>query len=160
MHTAESDFAVCITRRSQTTSKMSVLLFSNLWRLSALFYRKTSDVKKISWTICDFQYNFHCNIFRHHREIRIVKFRIKTDTWQATYSAVWCTPWSCFKYIFSWLRGMMHTAELDSLGWCKLDSSVFKNSNIWAKSKPNSEILYPVYQGPRWEVKNLVTHFL
>ena len=53
------------------------------------------------------------------------------------------------------LRGGMHTAEL------------FKNLHILAKSKPNSKILEPVYQGPRWvrtmkqmEVENLVTHSL
>ena len=35
-------------------------------------------------------------------------------------------------------RGMMYTAEF------------LKNSKISAKSKPNSKILYSVYQGPRW----------
>ena len=39
---------------------------------------------------------------------------------------------------WAWLRGMIHTAEL------------FKNSNISAKSKPNSKILKTVYQRPRW----------
>ena len=43
---------LCITPRSQTTSKMSVFMFSvfvfsNSWRLSTTFYRKTSEVKKI-----------------------------------------------------------------------------------------------------------------
>ena len=52
------------------------------------------------------------------------------------------------------LHGMIHTAEF------------IKNLNILVKSKPNSKILYPVYQGPRWvwimkkAVKNLVTHSL
>ena len=63
-------------------------------------------------------------------------------------SAVWCTPWSQ-------TRGMMQTGDH------------FKNSNISAKCKLNSKILYPVYPGPRWvqimkkiKVENLVTHSL
>ena len=51
--------------------------------------------------------------------------------------------------------------------WCTLRSRIFRNLwlNISTKLKPNSKILKPVYQGPRWvrimkkmEVKNLVTH--
>ena len=90
---------------------MSVSLFSNSWRLSTTFYRKTSEVKKFSWTICDLQYNFHCDIFRHHWKITIVKFWIKTDTCQATDSAVWCTPWSLTP------RSDAH-CESDSTVWC------------------------------------------
>ena len=57
-----------------------------------------------------------------------------------------------------WLWGVMHTAE-----------SKFSNFVICdlVKLKPNSKILYPVYQGPRWvrimnkmKVENLVTHSL
>ena len=51
-------------------------------------YRKSSKLKNIPLTICDLQYNFHGNILRHHREITIVQFRIKTDTLQVIDSAV------------------------------------------------------------------------
>ena len=115
----------------------------------------------------------------HHREIAIVKCWIKTDTLQVIDSAVWFTPvwllvWcrlrSFFIYFFSWLRDVMHTAKSDSWVWCtplsltpRYDAhrrawlcsmmhtaELFKNLNISMKSKPNSKILYPVYQGPRW----------
>ena len=88
MHTAESDWF----------ENVSFLYF----RLSTPFFRKTSEVKKIPWTICDLQYQFHINIFRHHREIAFVKLQIKTDTWQVIDSPVWSTPKSC---------GGMYTAE-------------------------------------------------
>ena len=52
MHNAELDSAVGSTPRSQTSSN-SVFMFSNSLRLSTTFYRKTSEVKTISWTICD-----------------------------------------------------------------------------------------------------------
>ena len=45
------------------------------------FDKKTYEVKKIYHTNVDLEYNFHINIFRHHREIAFVKLRIKTDTW-------------------------------------------------------------------------------
>ena len=45
------------------------------------FDKKTYEVKKISHTNFDLQYNFHINIFRRYREIAFVKLRIKTDTW-------------------------------------------------------------------------------
>ena len=56
-------------------------VFSYLKRLSTLFFRKKFEVKKIPYTIRDLQFNFHINIFRHHREIAFVKLQIKTDTW-------------------------------------------------------------------------------
>ena len=64
MHTTESD------------SKMSVFVFFYLIRLSTSFFQKTYKLsfiqktyklKKITGTICDLQYQFHINIFRHHR---------------------------------------------------------------------------------------------
>ena len=51
-------------------------VFSNSLRLSTTFYRKS---------------RFHRNTWRHHREIIIIKFQIKTGTWQVTDSMVWCT---------------------------------------------------------------------
>ena len=188
-----------------------------------LFYWKTSEVEEIPQTSCDFQYNFHSKILRHHREIIIVKVRIKTGTYtesavcslnpwydahKESYSAVWCRPRSFLytffhDYLLWWtplsltlqydaqrgvkLQGVMHTTELDSTVWCTTQSQtprydahhrawlhsmmhtaeLFKNLNISAKLKPNSKILYPVYQGPRRvqimkkiEFKNLVTHSL
>ena len=88
-------------------------------------YPKTCEVKKIHWTIRDFQYNFHSNIVRHHREITIVKFRIKIGTCQVTD----CRPQSFLYILFivtllcdahcgAWLRVGMHTAEFDSGVWC------------------------------------------
>ena len=99
------DSAVCCTLRSSTPrwdahrrvrliGKCPFFVNSYLLRLSTPFFQKTSELKKISWTICDLQYQFHINIFRHHREIAFVKLRIKTDTWQVIDSAMWCTPLS------------------------------------------------------------------
>ena len=114
-HTAESDY------------------FENVrFRIHYVFnyiYWKTFKVKKILETICDLQYHFHNNILRHHRDITIVKFWIKTDTWQVTDSAVWCTPRSLTPQYDAHcgirLRGGMHTAEFfqmlcfhDSAVWC------------------------------------------
>ena len=97
-HTAEFfenfgavDSTVCCTPRSSTPrwdAHRGVRLiricpffvFSYLQRLSTPFFRKTSEVKKIPCTICDSQYQFHINIFRHHREIAFIKRRIRTDT--------------------------------------------------------------------------------
>ena len=114
-HTAEFDSTVCITPCSQTTLKMSISIFSKSWCLSTTFYWKKSELKKISWTICDFPYNFHSNIFRYHRKITIIKFWTKTDTWQVTDSAVWCTPPSLTlrrdEHPGARLRSGMHTAE-------------------------------------------------
>ena len=73
---------------------------SKMSRLSTSFYKKTS----YHWVTYYIIFIVIC-ILRHHREITIVKLRIKTD------SAVWCTP-----------------------------QSFFFNSNILAKSKPNSKI--------------------
>ena len=101
MHTAESD---------SSTSKMSVSVFSNSWRLSITFYRKTSELKKIPLTIFDFQYNFHSNSLRHHREITIVKFRIKLTFGKLLTSR-------CASHRGTWLRGMKDTAESDSVVW-------------------------------------------
>ena len=146
MHTAESDYS---------TSKMSVFVFSNSWRLSITFYRKTSELKKIPLTIFDFQYNFHSNSLRHHREITIVKFRIKLTFGKLLTSR-------CASHRRTWLRGMKDTAESDSRVWCTLRSflgtffyahrgawllcmmhttKLFKKLNISAKWKPNSKIL-------------------
>ena len=73
MHTTELDCQV---------HQISVfLVFSCSLLLLTTFYKKTSEVKKIPQTICDLQYNFYINIFRHQREIAFVKLRIKTDTW-------------------------------------------------------------------------------
>ena len=65
-----------------------------------------------------YYYYFHVNIFRHQREITFVKLRIKTDTWEFTDLAVWCTPVSqtprCVSYRGVRLCSMMHTTESDS----------------------------------------------
>ena len=90
MHTGELDSTVWCKLWNQTTQKC----------LSTLFYKKTS----YHWVTYYIIFIVIC-ILRHHREITIVKLRIKTD------SAVWCTP-----------------------------RSFFFNSNILAKSKPNSKI--------------------
>ena len=132
MDTTKLDSAVGCTLRSQTDSKMSVFrvfVFSYLLCLSTPFFQKTSEVKKIPWTIFDLQYQFHINIFRHHIEIAFVKLRIKTDTWQVIDSAV-CSMlqsltqrWDAHRGVFeelliTWLRGGMHTVELDSAVGC------------------------------------------
>ena len=152
----------------QAASKISGFVFLNLWCLLTTFYQKTSELQKISWTICDFQSNFLSIILRHHREITITKFRIKTDTWQVTDSAVWCTLQSLtlrydahsrFFYILFFC--VHHTVELDSVEGCTPQSQIprddayqgawlcgmihtaeiFKILNISAKSKLNSKIL-------------------
>ena len=94
---------------------MSVFVFPNSWRLSITFYRKTSELKKIPLTIFDFQYNFHSNSLRHHREITIVKFRIKLTFGKLLISR-------CASHLGTWLRGMKDTAESDSRVWCRLRS--------------------------------------
>ena len=67
-------------------------------------------------------------------------------------SAVWCTPQSLTQqwdaHRGAWLSSRKHTAELDSVVWCT-PRSFLKILNISAKSKLNSKILQPVYQGPR-----------
>ena len=93
MHTAELDLVVRCTLQSQTILKMSVfhvfvfITSFNFW----------STVKKIPWTICDLWYYFHINIFRHHREITLVKLGIKMDTSEFTDSSVRCTLRSFLK---------------------------------------------------------------
>ena len=162
------------------------MVFSNSWHLSTRFYQKTYEVKKILWTICDIQYN----ILSHHREITIIKFWIKTDTWQVTDSAVWCTPWSLtprydadqgvFLYIlFSWLRGEMHTSELDSTVWCTPGSQT-PGDEVWCTlrsflkiwiSRRNRNLIRKYFSmfirglhgfesWKKIEVKKLVTHSL
>ena len=89
MHTAELfekfwslDSEVWCTPRSLTPrwdahrGVRRCLLFVFLYFL----HWKTSEVKKIPWAVCDLCYYFHVNIFRHHREITFVNFRIKIDT--------------------------------------------------------------------------------
>ena len=136
-----------------------------------MFYQKTSEVKKIPKTICDFQYNIHSNILKHHREITIVKFQIKTDPWQATDSEVWCTPGSFFIYFFfmtlrcpfksnkrltkiSILTPRSLTPRWDAhpgafweilvtwLHGVMHTAELFKNSNIPTKSNPNSNFFF------------------
>ena len=134
MHTAEFfekvgtlDSAVWCTPWSSKMSVFSCFRTCYVFRLS--FLRKTSEVKKIPWPICDLQYQFHFNIFRHHREIAFVKLCIKTDPWQVIDSAVCFTSWSLtpqwdahrrvFEELFiTWLHGAMHTTELDSMVGC------------------------------------------
>ena len=82
MHTGELDSTVWCKLWNQTTQKC----------LSTLFYKKTS----YHWVTYYIIFIVIC-ILRHHREITIVKLRIKTD------SAVWCTPRSFFSSIrISW----------------------------------------------------------
>ena len=124
-----------LTPQSQTCSKMSVFrAFVFVTSFNSIFW-KTSEIKKIPWTICDLRYYFHFNIFRHHREKKCVKLRIKTDTGYDAHhgvrlrsmmytvkldSAVGCTPQSFWDILFAWLCGVIHTAELesDSTLWC------------------------------------------
>ena len=54
-------------------------------------------------------------------------------------SAVGCTPWSFW-------RTFHHLTPR----WNAHRGVFFKNLNILTKLKPNSKILQPVYQGPRW----------
>ena len=83
MHTTEffekvgtHDSAVGCTPRSQTDSKMfPFFVFSYLLRLSTPLKKKT-EIKEIPLTICDLQYQFCINIFRHHREIAFGKLQI------------------------------------------------------------------------------------
>ena len=103
MHTANSNFfknvRLCVF---EFFMPFNYVLSKNVWS------------KKDS-TMCDLQYNFHSNILRLHREISIVKFWIKTDIWQVTGSAVWCTPWSLTPrreaHRGVWLCGGMDTTE-------------------------------------------------
>ena len=91
-HTVELVSAMGCTPRSSTLQwdahrgvklirKCSFFAFSYLLRILTSFFRKTSEVKKIPWTIFDLHYQFHINIFRRHRENASVKLQIKTDTW-------------------------------------------------------------------------------
>ena len=140
MHTAELDSTEGCTLWSlspRCASHHGIRLLQNVRFLVFEFktsfnyvYKKIYSVKKIPSK----------NLWRHYREITIIKFRIKTDTWQVTDSTVWCTLRGLtlgmmhtaeFLYTFfmtllcdahrrTWLRGRggMHTAELDSMGWC------------------------------------------
>ena len=99
MHTSESDYC---------SSNMSVFfMFSYLKCLLTPFFRKPSEVKKISWPIHDLQYYFHNNIF--HREIAFVKLQIKTDTWSQWYE-IHTLRYDAHRG--ARLLGEMHTAEL------------------------------------------------
>ena len=99
------------------------------------------------------------------------KINISRENWlspviQATWEAPWCASHSRVN-----LLCVHHAAESD-FAVCIKQRTLSQNvrtwwSNISAKSKPNSKILKPVYQGPVWvrimkkmEVKNLVTHSL
>ena len=73
MHTAKLDSAVGCTPWSQTDSKMSVFCVFLLATSFDFLFLKKFEVKKIPWAICDLQYQFRKNIFRHHREIAFVK---------------------------------------------------------------------------------------
>ena len=95
------DSTVCITPGSQ--NYFENVRFRIFEFVTSFIYALTKNVwrKKYSLIFFDFQYNFHCNILRHHREITIIKYRIKTDSWQVfldTFfhdSAVCITP-RCF----------------------------------------------------------------
>ena len=114
--------------------KCLFFVFSYLLRLSTLFYRNMSQVKKIPWIIFDLQYQFHINIVRHHGEIAFVKLWIRTDTWLFIDSAVWRTPRSWTPLYDAhhrvWLHGGMHTAESDFTVGCTL-WSFLKNQISW-----------------------------
>ena len=179
MHTLESD----------KMSVFHVFIFVTCFK-NSMFYWKTPEVKNFHWTICNLCYNFHINLFRHHREITIVKLRgimhiaqhrIFWDimfSWLCSLqSAVWSTLQSiwyilglftlrCDAHRGVWLCGMMHTAEFGSVLGCT-PQSIYKNWNISVKSKKNSKILFSFLSGARMdlnnekiEVKNLVTHSL
>ena len=130
MHTLESD----------KMSVFHVFIFVTCFK-NSMFYWKTPEVKNFHWTICNFCYNFHINLFRHHREITIVKLRgimhnteffetlcfldsavcsMKHTTeylihFGAFHSSVWCTPWSLTlrydAHRWVWLRIGMHTTK-------------------------------------------------
>ena len=110
------DSAVWCTPWSSKMSVFSCFRTCYVFRLS--FLRKTSEVKKIPWPICDLQYQFHFNIFRHHREIAFVKLCIKTDLDKLL-------TLRCASHRGVWLPSGMHTAEflkncssLDSMVRC------------------------------------------
>ena len=83
-----------------TTLKMSNFVFTNLLRLSTTFYQKRSEIKKIPFKICDLQYNFH-SIFVKTSQRNINCKILDQNTHLTSY----------------WLRGVMHTAELDCRVW-------------------------------------------
>ena len=135
-------------------------------------------------TSFDLLYNFHINILRHHREITIVKFRIKTDTWQVTDSAVGCgLLWSLTAEFFEilyfvfmtprceahpevWPRGLMHTVESDSTVGCT-QQSFLKIRISWRNQKRIIKCFSLFVRSPdgfeswkKMEVENLVAHSL
>ena len=97
-----------------------------------------------------YYYYFHVNIFRHQREITFVKLRIKTDTWEFTDLAVWCTPGSqtprCVSYRGVRLCSMMHTTESDStvciIVWSFFETFSFLYSVVWCTLQS---------QTPQWD---------
>ena len=97
----------------------------------------SQNQKKFRWSLVAFKGTIRKNPFRgeHYHEKEI---------------------WSIKSTKIFWLCGVMHTADSRS--------RIFRTlcSNISAKSKPNSQILYPVYHGfeslKKIEVENLLTH--
>ena len=165
MHTAELDSAVGCTPQSQSDWFENVCFscFCTCYvYVSTPFIRKTSEAKKIPWTICDLQHQFHINIFRHHREIAFVKLR--TSYWLCG----GCTPWSFWRIVHhltprcdahrgAWLRGGMQVG-------CTLQSFL-KIQISWRNGNLIRKKLF--IRGPdgfqswkKLEVENLLTHSL
>ena len=118
MHTLESD----------KMSVFHVFIFVTCFK-NSMFYWKTPEVKNFHWTICNLCYNFHINLFRHHREITIVKLRgimHNTEFFETLCfldSAVCSLQYEAHFRVFDtfWgfsLFGVMHTVESDFAVWC------------------------------------------
>ena len=114
MYTAELGSAVGCTPQSQTDSKMSVFRVFILATFFDSIFPKNLWSKKLPWTICDLQYQFNFNIFRHHREKAFV-IRMQTDTWLVI-------DWYDAQPRV-WIRSGMHTAEFFEK-FSSLDSAV------------------------------------
>ena len=173
--TMESNSAVCITPRSQwskfvkklggvhpTTESSSAMCFplqSQSWRCLSHFGVKLCYVHHTAESNCSPQSQNRNLCF----SLVAFKGTIRRNPFRGEHIQ-YCKSWKkrieeFFKNLVSlkfWLHRVIHTTELN-----------FSNLVIeyLGESKPNSKILWPVYQGPGWvrimkkiEVENLVTH--
>ena len=118
MHTGELNSMEGCTPQSQLHQISCFFVFITSFNN---VLQKTSELKKVPLTIFDLKFNFHFNIFRHHRELHLYdahcrvwlcceKHIVESD------SAVGCTP-EFFEIFWSLVSGM-RTTELDSAVWC------------------------------------------